>query len=180
MLGFQVGIRQSFHWQDTRLHWKLDKTNISVSYQSFWFHRQMHFMWMISCSSLLICMHSSKAEKYVYYNTTVDKLVLCFCRRFQGNSFTGPIPSSFSNLTSLESLWVYIFQIIVISLCLSTRLDSSIMFVYTCVGELVIYTMWAPPLTLLKIWSPYLTCKLTHPSIHSYASPTYFFDEVYY
>ena len=35
MLGFQVGIRQSFHWQDTRLHWKLDKTNISVSYQKF-------------------------------------------------------------------------------------------------------------------------------------------------
>ena len=52
MLGFQVGIRQSFHWQDTRLNWKLDKPKNSVSYQSFWFYLQMHFMWMISYSSL--------------------------------------------------------------------------------------------------------------------------------
>jgi len=28
----------------------------------------------------------------------------CFCMRFQGNSFEGPIPSSFSMLTSLISL----------------------------------------------------------------------------
>ncbi|KAK7852203.1 putative lrr receptor-like serine/threonine-protein kinase [Quercus suber] len=49
-------------------------------------------------------MHSSKAEKYGYYNTTVDKPVNCFCRRIQGNSFEGPIPSSLSNLTSLKSL----------------------------------------------------------------------------
>ena len=104
MLGFQVDIRQSFHWKDTRLHWKLDKANISVSHQNFWLHLQVYFTWMMSCSYLQIFMHSSKAEKCGYYNTIVDKPVKCFCRRFEGNSFEGPIPSSFSYLTSLQSL----------------------------------------------------------------------------
>ena len=83
MLGFQVGIRHSFHWQDTRFHWKLDKAKNSVSYQSFWYHLQMHFTWMMSFSSLKIFMHSSKAEKYGYYNTTVKMLVQCFVGEFK-------------------------------------------------------------------------------------------------
>ena len=126
MFAFQRGIRQPFHWKDTGLYWKLDKANISVSHQSFWFHLQMYFLCIISCIYLQIFMLFSKAMKYGYYNTTVDKLVKCFCRRFEGNSFEGPIPSTFSNLIMLTSLWVYISQIIVISLSLflSARLVS--------------------------------------------------------
>ncbi|KAG6791525.1 hypothetical protein POTOM_000646 [Populus tomentosa] len=37
-------------------------------------------------------------------NDLFDWFMECSCRRFQGNSFEGPIPSSFSNLTSLTSL----------------------------------------------------------------------------
>ncbi|PQQ00321.1 uncharacterized protein Pyn_14583 [Prunus yedoensis var. nudiflora] len=34
----------------------------------------------------------------------IHKHLKCFCRRFQGNSFEGPIPTSFSQLTSLNTL----------------------------------------------------------------------------
>jgi hypothetical protein len=34
----------------------------------------------------------------------LNKSANCFCRRFHGNSFEGPIPSSFSMLTSLDTL----------------------------------------------------------------------------
>ena len=114
-LWFQVGFRYWTNRQDTWLHWELVKAYYLVRIllalfylllsKSYLIRLNFHCKVKVIIDKILVCTCTFYRRDAFVHNLwlTTPK---CFCRWLQGNSFEGPIPPTFSNLTSLIDLWV--------------------------------------------------------------------------